>query len=113
MHYPDPRKEYEEGLKRVGEAITMARNGSYREGFLRMILEALEVMEQMSYAMGMYSRDGEMLKKLSHEFKQELNKKPEHSGVSPLAGLVVEAEHVDINIDDVESHNSGNPGRRR
>lgn len=114
MHYPHPQNDYEQGLQRIAGAIEMARRGAYRDGYLKMILEALEFLEKVSYQVGMNHRDGEMFARLKHEFKSQVDRQPEHAGVSPLAALVGEAEHVDvdINIDDVEKSNK-NPLNRR
>lgn len=114
MHYPNPIGEYEEGLRRVANAIEMARRGAYRDGYLQMILEALEFLEKASYQMGMSHRDGQMLKRLQHEFKSQLEPQQEHSGVSPLAALAGETKHDEYSEhhEEHKEHQEGDNPRK-
>lgn len=113
MHYPHPKNEYEAGLRRVAEGIEMARRGAYRDGYLKMILEALECLEQMAHQVGMYQRDGGMIANLKREFQSELQRQDAPAGESPLAALVADSSQEAENQYQEEQHQPRNPLNRR
>lgn len=95
MHYPDARKEYDEALAALGEAIKTARSGDYRRGYLSILLEGLNMVKAASQRVGRLERDGKMLDALIAECREALTMGESDKADSPLADLFEELEEVE------------------
>lgn len=106
MHYPSMEQEYNKALGKLANAVSMARDGKYREGYLMSLLDGIEMLKEACMKVGKYHRDGKMLDSLTMEFRSALEgDKEEGHEESPLAGLFYEDEPVKEEV----AHAPSNP----
>lgn len=87
MHYPHMVKEYEDAIQKMAQAIQLARAGKYREGYLGLLIDGLEMMGEASKTVGRWPRDGQMIDQLVAEFRAAMADQDKEPGPSPLSEL--------------------------
>lgn len=87
MHYPHMINEYEQAIQKMAQAIQTARAGKYREGYLSLLVDGLEMMGEASKTVGRWHRDGQMIDQLVAEFRGALADQDKEPGPSPLSEL--------------------------
>lgn len=85
--------DYQKAAGEIKDMVVAARAGKYKEGYLTILIAALEMLKGHANGIPMVHKDVPMIDKLIYEFQDQLSGPVE----SPLADLFEEA------------HEEGNP----
>lgn len=83
---PHPKlADYQKAAGEIKDMVMAARAGKYKEGYLTILLAALEMLKSHANGIPMMTKDVPMIDKLIYEFHDQLNG-PIESPLSDLFG---------------------------